>query len=102
MALPPLSAEQRQAALKKAAEVRTKRAEMRKKIESGSLKIADVLKKADDPIVGKAKVSYWLKAVPGLGTAKVAKLMEEFQIAENRRVQGLGSRQMSALIERLG
>jgi hypothetical protein len=101
MALPQLTPEQRQAALKKAAEVRSKRAALRNDIKSGKKSIAAVLKNAEDPIVGKFKVASLLQAVPGFGKAKTEKLMEELNISETRRVQGLGSRQLADLIERL-
>ena len=45
MALPNLSDADRAAALKKAAEARQKRAELRAKIKSGEMTFADVMKK---------------------------------------------------------
>jgi DNA uptake protein ComE-like DNA-binding protein len=102
MALPNLTDEQRQAALKKAAEARQKRAELRAKIKSGDMSFADVMAKSDDPIVARMKVSTLLESLPGYGKAKAAKIMEELDISESRRVQGLGARQREALMERLG
>jgi DNA uptake protein ComE-like DNA-binding protein len=102
MALPDLTDEQRQAALKKAAEARQKRAELRAQIKSGEMSFADVMAKSDDPIVARMKVSTLLESLPGYGKAKAAKIMEELDISESRRVQGLGARQREALMERLG
>jgi S13-like protein len=102
MALPNLSDADRQAALKKAAEARAKRAAVRAQIKSGALSFADVLKKADDPIVARLKVSALLESLPGYGKAKAARVMEELAISESRRVQGLGARQRELLLERLG
>lgn len=102
MALPNLSEEARKAALQKAAEARQARAELRQQIKSGELSFADVMNKADDPIVARMKVETLLESLPGFGKAKAAKVMEELQISESRRVQGLGARQREMLMARLG
>ncbi|HKM17093.1 MAG TPA: nucleoid-associated protein, partial [Limnochordia bacterium] len=39
---------------------------------------------------------------PQVGKVTSKKIMEEIGINENRRVQGLGKRQINALLERLG
>lgn len=101
MPLPQLSEEARKEALKKAAEARTARAALRQKVKAGELSIAQVLAKADDPVVAKIKVSALIESLPGYGKAKVAKLMDDLGISETRRVKGLGERQKAALIERL-
>ncbi len=102
MALPNLSDADRKAALKKAAEARQKRAELRQEIKSGKIDFAAVMKKADDPIVARMKVSSLLESLPGFGKAKAAKIMDELEISESRRVQGLGARQLEMLNKRLG
>jgi DNA uptake protein ComE-like DNA-binding protein len=102
MALPNLTDEQRQEALKKAAEARQKRAELRAQIKAGDITFAQVMAKSDDPIVARMKVSTLLESLPGYGKAKAAKIMEELEISESRRVQGLGARQREQLMERLG
>ena len=102
MALPNLTDAQRQEALKKAAEARQKRAELRAKIKAGDMSFAQVMAKSDDPIVARMKVSTLLESLPGYGKAKAHKIMEELEISESRRVQGLGARQREALMERLG
>ena len=101
MALPQLTPEQRKAALEKAAQARHERAELREKIKSGKVSLAEVLD-SDDPIANRMKVSALIESVPGFGVAKTVKLMEELGISESRRVQGLGVRQREQLIERLG
>ena len=102
MALPNLSDADRQAALKKAAEARQKRAELRADIKSGKISFAEVMKKSSDPIVARMKVSTLLESLPGYGKAKAAKIMDELDISESRRIQGLGARQREALMKRLG
>jgi hypothetical protein len=100
MALPQLTPEQRQEALKKAAEARAARSAVMSGIREGKTKVTDLLKK-DDPVVGKIKVKALLNAVPGYGKVTVGKLMDELGISETRRVQGLGSKQKEALIAKL-
>lgn len=102
MALPNLSEEDRKRALQKAAEARQKRAELRQQIKDGKMSFADVMKKSDDPIIARMKVSTLLESLPGFGKAKAAKIMSELGISESRRVQGLGARQKQQLMERLG
>ncbi len=102
MALPNLSDEDRKKALAKAAEARQKRAALRAKIKDGEMSFADVMSKSDDPIVARMKVATLLESLPGYGKAKATKIMTELEISESRRVQGLGTRQRVALMDRLG
>jgi len=102
MALPNLSPEDRQRALKKAAEARQKRAALRADIKAGKLSFVAVMKKSDDPVVARMKVSTLLESLPGYGKAKAQKIMSELEISDSRRVQGLGARQRGLLLDRLG
>ena len=102
MAIPQLSPEERQAALEKAKAARIKRAEVRDELKSGKKTLAQVLDMKDDPVVGRMKVSTLIETMPGYGKAKAEKVMKELQIAESRRLRGLGERQQTALLERLG
>ena len=101
MAIPQLSAEERQAALEKAKAARIKRAQVRDDLNNGKLSLQDVLAMKDDPIVGRMKVSTLIETLPGYGKAKAEKIMGELKIAESRRLKGLGERQEAALLERL-
>ena len=103
VALPQLTAEQRKAALEKAAEARKQRAELKASLKRGEITLKDVLDKADtDEIVGKTKVSALLEAMPKVGKVKAREIMEELEIAQTRRLRGLGDRQRRALLERFG
>jgi hypothetical protein len=103
MPLPPaLSADQRQAALEKAAVARRLRAELKEKLKMGSISLTDLLRQADtDEIVGKMKVLSVLESLPGLGKVKARRLMEEVGISETRRLHGLGDQQRKKLFEKL-
>ena len=102
MAIPQLSDAERKAALEKAKAARIKRAEVRDQLKEGKLTLKDVIGMKDDPIVGRMKVSAVIETLPGYGKAKSEKVMAELQIAESRRLRGLGERQQAALLERLG
>ena len=103
MATPPvLSPEQRAAALQKAAQARSARAEFKEKLKMGSVTLKDALAQADgDDVVGKLKVLAMLESLPGVGKVKARRLMDEIGIADTRRVRGLGQQQRLALLEHL-
>ena len=103
MPLPPqLSPDQRQAALQKAAAARRLRAELKEKLKMGSTSLKELFDLADkDEIVGKMKVLAVLESLPGLGKVKARRTLEECEISETRRIQGLGVNQRSKLLERL-
>src|ERR1700758_3364483 len=103
MPLPPsLSADQRQAALEKAAQARRARAELKEKLKMGSLTLSELLQQADtDEVVGKMKVLAVLESLPGLGKVKARRLMDEVGISETRRLHGLGDQQRKRLFEKL-
>ena len=100
MTLPTLTQEQRADALAKAAAVRTARAAIKTELKTGATTLAAVLGRADEPAVGKMRVAALLEALPKIGKVKAADIMAELEIAENRRVAGLGERQRTALIGR--
>ncbi|MCU1346797.1 MAG: hypothetical protein JWL70_3063 [Acidimicrobiia bacterium] len=103
MATPPqLTPEQRTAALAKAAEARTARAEVKERLKMGSLTLPEALAQADgSDVIGKLKVQALLESLPGLGKVKAKRLMEELEISDTRRVRGLGAQQRKALLERV-
>jgi hypothetical protein len=98
MALPQLTEEQRAANLKKAAEARHARAELREKIKNGEVSLEEVLN-SDDPAACRMPVRALIESLPGYGKAKASKIMTELDISPKRRVQGLGARQRERLLE---
>ena len=101
MALPPLTPEQRAAALEKAAIVRRERAEVKNRLKFSQGSLAEVIHEGqDNAVVGKMKVSALLEAMPGVGKVRARQIMEEIGISESRRVRGLGTNQIAALLER--
>lgn len=103
MALPQLTDEQRKEALAKAAEARKARAELKEQLKRGDVTLKEVLDKAStDEIIGKTKVSALLESLPKVGKVKAKEIMDELEIAQTRRLRGLGDRQRRALLERFG
>lgn len=98
MALPPLTPEQRSAALDKAAAARRARADLKVRLKSSGASLAEVLELgATDEAVGKMKVLAVLEAMPGVGKVKAQRLMDKLEISPSRRVRGLGVKQRDAL-----
>ena len=103
MALPPLTPEQRAAALEKAAAARATRAEIKNQLKYSKISLSQVIEKAkDDEALGKLKVLTLLESLPGIGKVKALAILSEVGISESRRVRGLGPNQVAALIERFG
>jgi S13-like protein len=101
VALPPLTPEQRAAALEKAAQVRRGRAEVKNRLKYSHGSLADVIKDGqENAVVGKMKVSALLEAMPGVGKVRARSIMEEIGISESRRVRGLGTNQIASLLQR--
>ena len=98
MSLPTLTPEQRADALLKAAAARVKRSEVKTRLKRGETTMADVIKdSATDDTIGKMKVTAVLQSMPGVGKVRASQIMERLDIAENRRIRGLGDRQRAAL-----
>ena len=103
MALPPLTPEQRAAALEKDAQALKESAEVKARMKHGTTSLAEVLKEAQtDDVIGKMKVSALLEALPGVGKVRAKQIMERPSISETRRVRGLGSNQVTSLEREFG
>lgn len=100
MPLPPsLTPQQRQDALAKAAEARRVRAEVKMRLKLGTLTLAQLFEASDrDEVLAKLKVVSVLESLPGVGKVRARKIMEQLDIAESRRLRGVGARQRAALL----
>jgi hypothetical protein len=98
---PPLSDEQRRAALEKAAEARRVRAQLKADLQAGTLSLTEVFARADDEkIVADTKILVVLESLPNIGKVRSRRTLEELQISERQRVRGVGSAQRERLVER--
>lgn len=103
MALPPLTPEQRAAALDKAGAARRTRAAVKLALKSRETNLSGVLKAGEsDEAIGKLRVLAVLEALPGVGKIKAARIMERLDISPSRRVRGLGIKQREALEREYG
>lgn len=101
MALPPLTPEQRAAALEKAAVARRERAAVKNRLKHAQGSLAEVIKDGkDNEFIGKMKVSALLESMPGVGRVRARRIMHEVGISESRRVRGLGANQITGLLSR--
>ena len=99
MALPPLTPEQRSAALQKATAARQARAEVKNRLKYSQGSLSDVIAQGQqDDVIGKLKVVALLESLPGVGKVKARRTMEDIGISDTRRVRGLGAQQREALL----
>ena len=96
--LPTLTREQRMEALEKAAKTRAERSEAKRALKAGEIHPLDAL---EMPIMQRLVVSDFFKALPGIGEAKAAKLMDRFGVSPRKRVGGPGHRQREEIIDYL-
>jgi transposase len=100
VALPPLTPEQRQAALEKAAASRRERAEVKNRLKHSGATLVEVVNEAEhNEVIAKMRVSELLQSMPGIGKVRAQQVMEKLRISQTRRVRGLGAKQVAALIE---
>ncbi|MDQ4019756.1 MAG: hypothetical protein M3188_08010 [Actinomycetota bacterium] len=97
---PLRSLDQRMEALRRANEIRVRRAQLKKDLKSGSVRIEDIL--SDPPeYVGTAKVVDILMAVPKFGRVKAARFLNQCRISQSKTVGGLSERQRGELVSLL-
>ena len=97
---PARSTVQRLTALRRANEIRSGRAQLKKNLAAGRVRITDVLA-APPECATTQKVHDLLLAVPKYGPARVARLLTDCRISPAKTVAGLSERQRMELIGRL-
>jgi len=96
---PLLSPEDRARALAKASASRKRRAEVKAKIKSGEFSLTEVFELSkDDEAVAKMRVFELLESISGVGKVRARSVMERLNISPTRRIQGLGAKQLPALL----
>ncbi|HRA03791.1 MAG TPA: integration host factor, actinobacterial type [Arachnia sp.] len=100
MAIPQLSSAQLEAAREAATQARRARAELKEQVKTGAVSFTDALNKAvGDDTLSRIKVVDLLRAMPRVGITRASEIMENLQIAPNRRIRGLGRHQVDRLNE---
>jgi hypothetical protein len=94
---PQRSLDQRMDALKRANDIRVRRAKLKKDLKDGRVKIEKILSSPPE-YVSTAKVFDMLLAVPKFGRVKAARFLNQCRISQSKTVGGLSERQRSELI----
>ncbi len=94
---PARSLDQRMEALKRANDIRVRRAQLKKDLKEGRTQIDAIL--LDPPeYVSTAKIFDMLMAVPKFGRVKAARLLNQCRISQSKTVGGLSERQRTELV----
>lgn len=100
MALPERDPEQRERARRKAVEARRLRADVKEMLKAGEVSLDDILDRADTvDALAKMRVRDVIAAMPNYGKVKADRVMRRIEIADSRRLRGLGHNQRAALLE---
>jgi hypothetical protein len=95
---PLRSLDQRMDALKRANDVRVRRAKLKRDLKDGRIRIQAILG-APPEFVETAKVIDILMAVPKFGRVKAARFLNTCRISQSKTVGGLSERQRTELID---
>ena len=88
-------------ALRRANEIRSSRARLKRDLKSGTVSIRSII--ADPPdFVLTAKVFDMLMAVPKYGKVKATRFLNHCRISQGKTMGGLSERQRNELLELLG
>ena len=96
---PVRSLNQRMEALKRANDIRVKRAQLKKELKSGDVSFEQIVRVPSE-FVETAKVFDMLMAVPKFGRVKSARLLSELRISQSKTMGGLSDRQRLELVNR--
>lgn len=94
---PERSLDQRMDALKRANEIRSRRAKLKRDLKGGRAQIHDLLLHPPD-YIATAKVFDLLLAVPKYGRVKVNRILTQCRISPSKTIGGLSERQRSELV----
>ena len=97
---PQLTPAERASALAEAKAARQERSEVKARIKSGELTIADVISLAqNNEVIAKMRVLEMVESKSGVGKIRGKALLEKLGISSTRRIQGLGRYQRAALLK---
>lgn len=103
MEIPPLSEEQLAQARAAATAARRRRAEVKAMLRDGRMSLVEVLELAEtDDVVAHTKVFDVLRSLPRVGERRARAVMTRHDIADNRRLRGLGRHQVAGLRTEFG
>jgi hypothetical protein len=94
---PLRSLDQRMEALRRANDIRVRRAQLKKDLKNGRVEIEEILRRPPE-YVETAKVFDMLMAVPKFGRVKAARFLNQCRISQSKTVGGLSERQRAELV----
>ena len=97
---PERSLDQRMDALRRANDIRSQRAKLKKDLKSGQVTIQRIIASPPDYVL-TAKVFDMLMAVPKYGKVKATKFLNHCRISQGKTMGGLSERQRNELLELL-
>ena len=97
---PERSLDQRMDALKRANDIRTARAKLKKDLKAGKANIHALLLDPPDYVL-TAKVFDMLLAVPKYGRVKANRILNQCRISPSKTIGGLSERQRAELVSQL-
>lgn len=84
-----------------ALQARRRRAEIKRHLAEGG-SVREVLdQRIDDPAVARMRARDLVEACPGIGPMRASRILADCQIAESRRLRGLGEHQVAGLLAAL-
>jgi hypothetical protein len=87
-------------ALRRANEIRSQRAQLKKDLKSGDLAVYDLIASPPDYVL-TAKVFDMIVAAPKYGKVKATRLLNQCRISQGKTLGGLSDRQRQELVELL-
>jgi hypothetical protein len=94
---PARSRDQRMEALRRANDIRVRRAKLKRDLKDGRVSVDEILSNPPD-YVETAKVFDILMAVPKFGRVKAARFLNQCRISQSKTVGGLSDRQRAELV----
>jgi hypothetical protein len=99
-AVPERTHDQRMRALRRANEIRTRRAKLKRDLKAGKVKVESLL--LDPPeYVLSAKAFDMILAVPKYGRVKANRILSQCRISPSKTIGGLSERQRAELVGQL-
>ena len=99
-AVPERTDDQRMRALKRANEIRTRRAALKRDLKAGKVKIEILLLRPPEYVLS-AKVFDMILAVPKYGRVKANRVLTQCRISPSKTIGGLSERQRRELVVQL-
>ena len=97
---PQRSLDQRMDALRRANEIRSQRAQLKRELKLGELQLHELIRKAPD-FMKTAKVFDVIVAAPKYGKVKATRILNQCRISQGKTLGGLSERQRDELVELL-